>query len=250
MAQRNIAALCEAPGRGLDLSFDENGGLLTLTADGELYVMWRIDVTLDQLLQADADRRASLFDRIGLEVQRSLDNFDRQYSALQVSKVLLGPHPLAQEMLGFLRDYLSVPVEALDLAQVADFPSVPELGQPGRQAQRLEDRGRVAAGGRSVSRQINLYNPALRQPRELVSAFNLAIAAGVCLLLVIMSAGAARYAMKNAATDAASAAQSLKSIQDRLVAVNAQLAAQPPNAALQREVAAAQKRCCKAARKY
>lgn len=138
MAQRNIAALCEEPGRGLVfLSFDESGGLLTLTANGELYSMRRIEISLDQLMQADEDRRASLFDRVGLEVQRSLDNFDRQFSTAPVNRVLLGPHPLAEAMLAFLRDYLSMPVEVLDLAQVADFPSLPELNQPSRQAQCL-----------------------------------------------------------------------------------------------------------------
>lgn len=142
MAQRNLAALCEEPGRGLVfLAFDENGGLLTLTADGALYAMRRIEITLDQLTQADAERRAGLFDRIGLEVQRSLDNFDRQYSAVPVGKVLLGPHPLAAALRVFLHEYLSAPVETLDLAQVADFPSLPELNQPARQAQCLQAIG-------------------------------------------------------------------------------------------------------------
>lgn len=147
MAQRNIAALCETPGRGLVfLTFDENGGLLTLTADGELYAMRRIEITLDQLAQADEERRTGLFDRIGLEVQRSLDNFDRQYSAIPVNKVLLGPHPLAEALLAFFREYLSTPVETLDLAQVAEFPSLPELNQPGRQAQCLQAIGAALRG--------------------------------------------------------------------------------------------------------
>lgn len=142
MAQRNVAALCEEAGRGLVfLAFDENGGLLTLTADGELYATRRIEITLDHLLKADAGRRSELFERIGLEVQRSLDNFDRQYSAVPVNKLLLGPQPQVEMLRDFLHEYLSMPVEVLDLAQVADFPSVPELRQPGRQAQCLQAIG-------------------------------------------------------------------------------------------------------------
>lgn len=148
MAQRNIAVLCEEPGRSLAfLTFDEGGGMLTLTADGELYAVRRIEIGLGPLLQADDNRRADLFDRIGLDVRRSLDNFDRQFSFIPVGKVLLGPHPLSEPMLVFLRDYLSMPVEGLDLASILDFPSVPELREPGRQAQCLHAIGAALREG-------------------------------------------------------------------------------------------------------
>lgn len=91
-----------------------------------------------------------------------------------------------------------------------------------------------------MSQQINLYNPALRKPRELVTAVNLALAVGVALLFVVMVGGATRYALHNASAEAASAAESLKSAQDQLVTVNAQFAAHQPDSALQHEVDAAQ----------
>lgn len=138
MAQRNIAMLCEEALRGLVmLGFDESGGLLTLTADGELYAARRIEIALDAANAVDAGRRTELFDRIGLEVQRSLDNFERQYPSLPVSRVLLGPHPLAETLGIFLRDYLSLPVAVLNLSEVMDFPDVPELNRIDRQAQCL-----------------------------------------------------------------------------------------------------------------
>ena len=47
MAQRNIAALFEEPGRGLAmLAFDERGGLLTFTSGGELYMARQTDISL------------------------------------------------------------------------------------------------------------------------------------------------------------------------------------------------------------
>jgi len=137
-AQRNIAALFEVPNRGLALlAFDESGGLLTFTYKGELYLSRRIEVTLSQLTQADADRRQQLFERIGLELQRSLDHFDRQFSFISLAKLLVAPIAGVPEFFDYLRGNLYVPIEPLDLAQVLDFPAIPELKNSARQAQCL-----------------------------------------------------------------------------------------------------------------
>lgn len=136
MAQRNIAALVEQQGRGLALlSFDARGGLLTLTYAGELYLSRRIDITLQQL-QADAAQGNNGYDRITLELQRSLDHFDRQYHFITLSKLMLAP--LGDVARG-LRDYLAanlyLPVEWLDLESVLDISKAEELKQPGTQQQ-------------------------------------------------------------------------------------------------------------------
>ncbi len=129
MAQRNISALVEPEGRGLALlSFDEKGGLLTVTFSGELFLSRRIDVTLSQLKTTDADQKNACFDRITLELQRSLDHFDRQYHFIAVSKLLVAP--LGDEVSG-LQEYLAtnlyIPVEALNLQSVLDISKAPEL---------------------------------------------------------------------------------------------------------------------------
>lgn len=151
MAQRNIAVLAEEENRGLAmLTFDAGGGLLTFTFHGELYLARRIEVTSEQLATTDADRRSGLFDRIGLELQRSLDNFERMYSFISVSKVVLGPGAIAEELAAFLRDYVYVTVELLDLQTVLDCAAVPEIRQPELQAERLLLIGaalRDSAGG-------------------------------------------------------------------------------------------------------
>ncbi|MEJ7807871.1 MAG: agglutinin biogenesis protein MshI [Telluria sp.] len=126
-AQRNISSLLEPEGRGLAiLYFNGEGGLLTVTYKGELYLSRRIDVTLDQVQETDPDRRNGYFDKITLELQRSLDHFDRQFHFVTVSKLLLAPLPKSS-----LHDYLSsnlyMPVDVLDLASVFDFTKVPEL---------------------------------------------------------------------------------------------------------------------------
>lgn len=138
MAQRNVAALFEQDNRGLAmLALDASGGLLTFTYRGELCVSRRIDVGTAQLEQADAERRGQLFERIGLELQRSLDNFERLYTMISVSKVVVGPGVLAEELLAYLRTLVYLPVEPADLTTVIDCERVPEIRQPALQAERL-----------------------------------------------------------------------------------------------------------------
>ncbi len=127
MAQRNIAALFETEARGLAmLSFNDDGGLLTITCDGELFLARRIEITLGQLQDADENLRRQYLDRVVLEAQRSLDYFDRQFHQIAVSRMLVcAPESLGLERL--LGDSLGLPVQMLDLAQGMDLIAVPEL---------------------------------------------------------------------------------------------------------------------------
>jgi MSHA biogenesis protein MshI len=127
MAQRNISALLETEGRGLAmLSFDGDGGLLTITFKGELYLSRRIDVTLPQLLEPDTDKQQTCFDKITLELQRSLDHFDRQFNYVNVIKLLLAPTG-AQGLHEYLAANLYMPVEAMGLEDVFDLSKAPAL---------------------------------------------------------------------------------------------------------------------------
>ncbi len=135
MAQRNIAALLEQEGRGLALlSFDADGGMLTVSFAGELYLSRRLDVPLSQLTQTDAEQRTACHDRITLELQRSLDHFDRQYHFITLSKLILAPMGEAASALqAYLAANLYVPVEVLDLTTVFDFSDVRDLNAPAAQ---------------------------------------------------------------------------------------------------------------------
>jgi MSHA biogenesis protein MshI len=141
IAQRNISALVEPPGRGVAmLSFGDEGGLLTVSYGGELYLARRIDLALEQLLDEELERRHASFDRIALELQRSLDNFERQYSFISVAKLVLAPSSIKG-----LDDYLSsnlyTPVDTLDLATLFDFERTPELLDPLQQQRFLVPLG-------------------------------------------------------------------------------------------------------------
>lgn len=127
MAQRNVSAMLEPEGRGVAmLSLGEDGCLLTVSFRGELYLSRRVDVPLAQLLEPDHERKHASFDRITLELQRSLDNFERQYAFISIAKLVLGPSAVSG-LDEYLSSNLYTPVETLDLATLFDLSRVPEL---------------------------------------------------------------------------------------------------------------------------
>ena len=126
-AQRNIAALFEQDDRALALlAFDDNGGLLTFTSGGELFLARRIEITVGQLRDANETLREQYRDRVELELQRSLDYFDRQFNHLPVSRVLVSV-PDDTGLVEFLASVSDAKVEKLDLSQVMDISAVPAL---------------------------------------------------------------------------------------------------------------------------
>lgn len=131
LAQRNLASLLETEGRGLALlSFGPEGGMLTFTSGGELYLSRRIEIGLDMLVNADPERRVQMFERITLELQRSLDHFDRQFSYVPLARLVVGPLPPDLGLEAYLARNLYVPVETVDLSTVLDFGGREELRDP------------------------------------------------------------------------------------------------------------------------
>jgi MSHA biogenesis protein MshI len=138
LAQRNVAALFETENRALAmLVFGEQGGCLTFTYGGELYVTRHIDESSKELAQAVGGAQDALFERVLVDVQRSLDNFDRSFNAISLSKLLVAPIPGAPAFVDYLKSNLYQPVEALDLAAGLDLASVPSLADVNRQAEAI-----------------------------------------------------------------------------------------------------------------
>lgn len=128
MAQRNIANLIAQPGRGVALlSFDERAGLLTVSFEGELYLARHIDVSWRDLAQAGPDQKQGLFDRITLELQRSVDHLERQFQFISVNQLWLAPLPDGAALREYLATNLYLPVALLDLKELFDFSRVPAL---------------------------------------------------------------------------------------------------------------------------
>ena len=139
LAQRNLAQLLEPEGRGLALlALDEHSALLTITSGGELYLHRRIDVSMGSLTEAAPEARGALYEKLVLELQRSFDHFGRQFRHVAVAKVVVTPVPGADDMREHLAANLDVPVSLLYLSEIMDFPRIPELHEPLRQAQCLQ----------------------------------------------------------------------------------------------------------------
>jgi MSHA biogenesis protein MshI len=121
-AQRNIARLFEQKDRGLALlSFDEDGGLLTITYQKELYMARRLEIPWTHLIESGNGDFQQTYERIVLEVQRSLDHFDRQYHYITVNQMLLAPLPQSTGLEEYLGKNLDLPVATLDLNQALKF---------------------------------------------------------------------------------------------------------------------------------
>lgn len=120
-AQRNIAALYEEDKRGLALLYlDSNSSLLTVNYRGELYLARRLEVGFDQIARQAGEAREEVFARIQLELQRTLDHFDRQYSFVPIAKLLVAPMPEETGLTAHLAGNLSVAVEGVNLGEKLD----------------------------------------------------------------------------------------------------------------------------------
>jgi MSHA biogenesis protein MshI len=138
-AQRNLAQRLELEGRGLALlAFDDRGALVTFTCAGELYQARRIEMSLRTFENTTPEQRKGLYDRLVLELQRSLDYFDRQFRHIAVARVMVTPVPGAEDMREHLAASLDVPVALVHLSEIMDFPHIPELHEDARQAQCLQ----------------------------------------------------------------------------------------------------------------
>lgn len=127
MAQRNIAALYETEGNGLALlAINDEGALLTITCGGELFLARRIEISLGQLQDADEVMRQQFQNRVELEVQRSLDYFDRQFHNIPVERMLVSS-PADLGLVELIAQNLDIPVERLNLKQGMDIFGVPDL---------------------------------------------------------------------------------------------------------------------------
>lgn len=130
-AQRNIAALLETKGESLGLLHIAPTGIhITFTYDGELYLDRFIKQPLDAMLAADTAQRQEMFERIALQVSRSVDFITRNFPFMQVQRLVLAPLPQQIGMRDYLAANLSLPVERLDLAQIFDLALTPELALP------------------------------------------------------------------------------------------------------------------------
>jgi MSHA biogenesis protein MshI len=154
-AQRNLATLFTEAEEGVAvITFDEDGALITVIYRGELYLSRRLDVTSEQLVESvgkynapggddslvleDDEGRGQLFERVLVEVQRSIDACERSFPFFSVARVLLGSVPEEAGLLAHLSASLYVPIEPLDLAQVMRLPGSSAAWSPAERGRFLK----------------------------------------------------------------------------------------------------------------
>ncbi len=141
LAQRNVGALFENENRGLAfLAFYESFALLTFTYRGELFAFRRIEIGSEQFAQATPERREQLCERVMLEMQRSMDTVDRQFSAISLSHLVVALPP-ESGLDALFSSSLYLPFEAMDLSKKMDLSAFPELADPEAQRRALPTIG-------------------------------------------------------------------------------------------------------------
>ena len=121
-AQRNIAALYPSEGRAVALIyFGRNGGLLTISHGAELYLTRRLELGVEELAEDAGAAEGGAHERVVLEVQRTLDHFERQFRNLAVGKLLVAPAGRPTRLREILGERFEMPVRQIDLAQVLAF---------------------------------------------------------------------------------------------------------------------------------
>lgn len=120
-ALRNLAALLEEPGRGIALLLiDETHSTLVITASGELLQARHIDVSAAQIAEPDEALRQQAFDRAGLGLQRTLDSFERLFSRVTLSRLVVST-TTSDDFTDYVRELLYVPVVRLRIDDCIDF---------------------------------------------------------------------------------------------------------------------------------
>ena len=146
-AQRNIAALVAQPGEALGMvSVNAQGVQITFTFEGELYLDRFIDAPLATVVAGDDASRTRMFERITLQVQRSLDFVRRTLSFMTVGRIVVAPLPAPIALREHLAQNIAEPVEMLDLASVFDFSRTPELAPEENQARYFVALGAALRG--------------------------------------------------------------------------------------------------------
>ena len=121
-AQRNIAALYQTDERGIALAyFGRNLGLLTISHGGELYLTRRLELGIEELAEDTEAAEGGAHERVVLEIQRTLDHFERQFRHLAVGRLLLAPTGRPTRLREILSERFELPVQQIDLTQVLAF---------------------------------------------------------------------------------------------------------------------------------
>ena len=222
-ALRNLSTLLATPGRGHALlHLSETHATLVITVASALLLSRQIEVARAHLASEDESLRMPAMERAGLELQRTLDGFDRVFSQVGLERLDLLPAPGAEAFADFARELVYVPVKLADFGERLDCSPLPEgadlsehwvaIGAALRRAPGVE----AGEGDRPVD--LNLDPPTARADRAPWRATQaVATAAAVLAASWALAAGLEAWATRRQA-DAVALTQALPQEQARLEA--------------------------------
>ncbi len=121
MAQRNIANLLAKPDEGeAVLSFSSAGVLITFTYQGE--------VCNARFIEMQMERSDTFFEKLALEIQRSLDGFEAKFRHVFIRRLYVAPFSIREQLCEHLKDSIYTDVEMFDLDSLLDFASDIDIG--------------------------------------------------------------------------------------------------------------------------
>lgn len=125
LCMRNIALRLPQDPEGVAfLHFTDEHGLLTVTRQGVLYLVRRLDIGQTQLDASPATQvDTTLIPSICLELQRSLDYYETHYDLPAIGELVLGPGSAVAGLADAIVEQLGLTVSRLDLNAMFDFGS-------------------------------------------------------------------------------------------------------------------------------
>lgn len=77
----------------------------------------------------EGDDMENALERLTLEIQRTLDHYDRQFGGIPVDRLMMLPIEQGDRLRNGLAGNLALPVEVMDLASALDTSAFPEVNQ-------------------------------------------------------------------------------------------------------------------------
>lgn len=120
LALRNVLMHIDTGGQGLAaLYLAVDRAIIIVTCDDRLLLARSIEIGFDRLSGADDDERARYFERITLEIQRSIDHCDGHFPEVALGRLALFPQRVEVPGLeAFLEQNLELALQPVDLNDI------------------------------------------------------------------------------------------------------------------------------------
>ena len=227
-ALRNLTArIPDEAGGTATIHLDRDDGIILLTHDQGLYLARRLESGSNRLAEGGTLELES----VALELQRSLDYYERQLASAPAARALVAPTPMDRgPLIDYINTNLNIAASALELSHVL---TVDCEAEPDAQA-----RAALAAGGAlraETGEAINLHT-GTSGGRDLLSPRALAAGLGVWLGLLAVLSAATGWQAHRAEADARAAETELTAERERRDDLRQRLEQREVDPALEREL--------------